>query len=109
MKYETTYAAPEKLRTLPTDQLLSVWETTEYLNTAEVPIIRGWLMDEIERRNAPGFNAWLDQTAPADADLMRFVLANPICIDCSKFCNECNGTTCQLWTGCIYRTTRKEG
>lgn len=33
---------------------------------------------------------------------------NPICTDCTKCGNGCNGTTCQTWTGCIFRTTRKE-
>ena len=32
-------------------------------------------MDEIERRNPDGFDAWLDQDSPEDQDLRRYVLA----------------------------------
>lgn len=28
---------------------------------------------------------------------------NPICYNCKKFCCECNGTTCKVWDGCIYK------
>lgn len=106
MKYETTYPAPEKLRTLTLDQLLTAWETTEYLNTPEVYIVRGWLMDEFERRSPEAFNAWMDQASPEDQDLRRFVTVNPICLDCGKLCNGCAGTHEKVWTGCIYRIGR---
>lgn len=104
MKY-STIAAPAKLQHLTTDQLLTAWETTEYLNIPEIHIVRGWLMDEIERRNPDGFNAWLDQDAPEDTDLRKYVSVNPLCLGCSKWCNGCNGTTNQVWTGCIFRRT----
>lgn len=103
MKYSTTIPAPEKLSHLTLDQLLNAFESTEYLNTPETPIVRGWLMDEIESRNAEGFNAWLDLDAPEDKDLRRYVTANPICTSCQKFGNACSGTICQTWTGCIFR------
>lgn len=28
---------------------------------------------------------------------------NSICTTCARLGNDCNGTTCQTWTGCIYR------
>ena len=28
---------------------------------------------------------------------------NPICYNCKKFCCECNGTTCKVWDGCVYK------
>nr|DAE13629.1 MAG TPA: hypothetical protein [Siphoviridae sp. ctVif31] len=28
---------------------------------------------------------------------------NPICYNCKKFCGECEGTTCKVWDGCIYK------
>ena len=28
---------------------------------------------------------------------------NPICYNCKKFCSECEGTTCKVWSGCIYK------
>lgn len=47
--------APKKLRTLTDDQLLTAWESTEHLKDPQCPTIRGWLMDEIERRYPEGF------------------------------------------------------
>lgn len=104
MKYETTYKAPEKLKGLTLDQLLNAWENTQYLNTPEVPIVRGWLMDECERRNPEAFNAWLDQDAPEDSQLRQYMTINRMCLTCSKLGNGCKGATCQTWTGCIYKT-----
>lgn len=101
MKNEIT-----QLKELTLDQLLSVWEETERLNTPEIPTLRGWLMDEIERRNPSGFNAWLDQDAPEDKDLWRFVTVNAICLDCAKWRGGCAGTNNAVWTGCIYRERR---
>lgn len=101
MKNEIT-----QLKELTLDQLLSVWEETERLNTPEMPTLRGWLMDEIERRNSSGFNAWLDQDAPEDKDLRRFVTVNAICLDCAKWRGGCAGTDNAVWTGCIYRVRR---
>lgn len=104
MKYETIYKAPEKLKNLNLDQLLNAWEATEYLNTPETPIVRGWLMGEIENRNSAGFNAWLDQDAPEDKQLRQYMTVNRMCLTCSKLGNDCKGTTCKTWTGCIYKT-----
>jgi hypothetical protein len=28
---------------------------------------------------------------------------NPICYNCKKFCCECNGTTCKVCDGCVYK------
>lgn len=104
MKYELTYKAPEKLRGLTLDQLLNAWESTEFLHTPETPIVRGWLMDELERRNPEAFSAWLDQDAPEDSQLRQYIIVNRMCLTCSKLGNGCMGTTCQTWTGCIYKT-----
>lgn len=66
--------APKKLRTLTDDQLLTAWEFTEHLEDPQCPTIRGWLMDEIERRYPERFNAWLDQDAPEDSQLRHYVM-----------------------------------
>lgn len=70
------YATPAVIKSSSTEKLLDLWETTDALNAnnPEVPIVRGWLMDEIERRNPEGFDAWLEQDAPEDTDLRRFIL-----------------------------------
>ncbi|WP_418932404.1 hypothetical protein [Hominenteromicrobium sp.] len=30
---------------------------------------------------------------------------NPMCTDCIRRGSDCDGTTCETWTGCIYRET----
>ena len=30
---------------------------------------------------------------------------NRMCADCLKLGNGCNGTTCQVWTGCVRKVT----
>lgn len=37
------------------------------------------------------------------ADITLFQVLNSICNDCVYLGNTCNGTTCQTWTGCVYR------
>lgn len=70
------YTTPAIIKSSSTEKLLDIWETTDALdaNNPEVPIVRGWLLDEIERRNPEGFDAWLEQDAPEDTDLRRFIL-----------------------------------
>ncbi len=42
-------------------QLLNDWDTLDAMPINEdVAIARGWLMDELERRNANAFDAWID-------------------------------------------------
>lgn len=67
--------ARETLKNSSLKKLLDLWELTDTLKGPQVPTVRGWLMDEIERRNPDGFDAWLDQDAPEDQDLRRYVLA----------------------------------
>lgn len=104
VKHETEHKAPEKIAALSTQQLLSAFETTKFLSySPELPITRGWLMDELEKRNPAAFNAWLDSEAPEDSNLRRFFHANSICYDCKKMCSGCNGTESNVYTGCIYK------
>ena len=107
MKYETTYKTPEKLKDLTLDQLLTAWESTESLHTPEIPIVRGWLMDELERRNRRGFIAWLDRDGSQDKDLRRYMTVNNMCLDCALlYRNRCAGTQNRVWTGCVSRRVR---
>lgn len=69
------YMARETLKNSSLEKLLDLWELTDKMNGPQVPTVRGWLMDEIERRNPDGFDAWLDQDSPEDQDLRRYVLA----------------------------------
>jgi len=38
----------------------------------ELPTVRGWIMDEIERRDPEGFERWLDSDA-SDAAIIRYI------------------------------------
>ena len=43
-----------------TNDLITQFELTETVNSAEVYIVRGWLMDELEKRNPAAFEKWID-------------------------------------------------
>lgn len=35
-------------------------------------------------------------------------MLNSMCINCKKLNNDCKGTDCQTWTGCIFREVSTE-
>ena len=40
----------------------------------DITTVRGWIMDELERRDPEGYAAWIDQDdCPDDIDLLKFV------------------------------------
>lgn len=53
--------------------LINQWELTSISNNENISIVRGWLMDEIERRYPEEFNKWLDSEYPKDEDLRKFI------------------------------------
>ncbi|MCI8624660.1 MAG: hypothetical protein HFG26_13515 [Provencibacterium sp.] len=97
----------ESLKTLPTGQLLDIWEITGKIKDLEISTVRGWLMDEMERRNPVGFNAWLNRETPADEALRWHMEMNPLCLSCLCLGDDCGGMDPEPWTGCIYRKTNK--
>ena len=106
----TEKIAISKIASLTDDQLFSTWESTEKHdreNYMAQVMLRGWCMDEIEKRYPKGFDAWLDQDAPEDKDLRRYCLTNPMCLTCAKFGKDCDGSTNQVWTGCIYKEAKQ--
>lgn len=56
------------------DQLLDEWELTSIYSDAHIPTVRGWLMDEFEKRNPEAFNNWLDSYAE-DNELRDYMTA----------------------------------
>ena len=57
--------ARNRLASRTTAQLILDWELTEALPmTPELPIVRGWLMDEFERRDQKAFDAWSEDEDP---------------------------------------------
>lgn len=48
---------PAHVKNASTKQLLELWELTEQMALSpELPIVRGWLMDELEARDPEGFD-----------------------------------------------------
>ena len=55
------------------DRIIDLWETTSKSNNENCPIVRGWLMDEIEKRYPEQFDKWLDGDAE-DETLKNYIL-----------------------------------
>lgn len=67
MQKNTTQIKAALFDKLSTVQLVEAWEATDTQNAPEIPTVRGWIMDEMERRNPQAFEAWLsgEATIPA--------------------------------------------
>ena len=48
------------LTRMPLPQLLDLWGETTTNNSPCIPTVRGWLMDELEKREPDRFNKWLE-------------------------------------------------
>jgi hypothetical protein len=48
------------------ESLLEQWELTSIINDENIPTVRGWLMDEFEKRNPEAFNKWMDSYTEDD-------------------------------------------
>lgn len=56
---------PAHIKNASTQQLLELWELTERMERSpELPIVRGWLMDEMEARDPEGFDRWMESEDP---------------------------------------------
>lgn len=60
------------LKTYSTAQLLDLWELTTNNPNEYIPVVRGWLMDELESRYPEAFDKWMDGDAE-DADLRKYI------------------------------------
>lgn len=59
---------------LTTSQLLDQWESTSDIADPNIPTVRGWLMDELEKKFPEQFDAWMDSDC-RDEDLRKFIYA----------------------------------
>ena len=101
---ESKLNLPMNMQEMTLEQILTLWDNTGAASySKELATVRGWLMDEIKKRNPCGFDAWLDQDAPEEQDLRRFVTVNTMCLGCSLWRTDCAGTEQQVWTGCVRR------
>ena len=49
------------LRKAPMSQLLQMWEISELIGMTEsVAMVRGWIMDELKRRDPEAYDRWMD-------------------------------------------------
>lgn len=62
------------LSKMTTEKLCELFELTGTMSDENIPTVRGWLMDEIMKRNPEGFDKWLDSDYPADNELRKYVL-----------------------------------
>ena len=62
------------LEKMTAEKLCELFELTGTMSDENIPTVRGWLMDEIMKRNPEGFDKWLDSDYPADGELRKFVL-----------------------------------
>ena len=64
-------AAEQKARELiskqPLEELLTQWELTSIVTDEHIPTVRGWLMDELQKRNPEAFDKWLDSDSEDEA------------------------------------------
>ena len=71
-------AAEKKAREIISKQtlneLLTQWELTSVINDENIPTVRGWLMDELVKRNPEAFDKWLDSDAE-DESLRDYMTA----------------------------------
>ena len=67
--------AREMLANSTLGDLLDEWELTSDMDDPEIATVRGWLMDELESRNPEAFDKWLDQDAPEDNQLRKYMTA----------------------------------
>lgn len=42
------------------EQIITDFELTETVNDSHIYIVRGWYMDELEKRDAAAFEKWID-------------------------------------------------
>ena len=45
---------------LSTKKIVEQFELTETMRDPYIPTVRGWYMDELEKRNQKAFDEWLD-------------------------------------------------
>ena len=57
----------------PTSVLIAIWEKTTTMEDECVPMVRGWIMDEIESRYPKAYSAWLNTECCRDEELKDYI------------------------------------
>lgn len=64
-----------KLKKLSTNELIEQFDITENMKYSfELSMVRGWIMDELEKRNPEAFDRWLDLDYPDNESLKKLYL-----------------------------------
>lgn len=64
-----------KLKKLSTNELIEQFDITENMKYSfELSMVRGWIMDELEKRNPEAFDKWLDLDYPDNESLKNLYL-----------------------------------
>ena len=69
---EAEQVARDRIAGRKTDDLIRDFIMTNLLFDPHIPTIRGWIMDELEKRNPEAFKAWIMQDEPDDRQLPAF-------------------------------------
>lgn len=59
---------------LTLEKLLDQWELTATTKDENIYIVRGWLMDEFEKRNPEAFDKWIDSEECDDYELRNYMM-----------------------------------
>ena len=74
----TMQTTPEKARELlksrTTTRLILDFCMTGSMDDPNIPTVRGWIMDELERRDPEAFAAWIDSEPCEDRDLFKYYI-----------------------------------
>ena len=62
------------LKGMSLERLVETFEETENMEGPDVSTVRGWLMDEIGKRNPEGFDKWMGGDDCYDTSLRKYVL-----------------------------------
>ena len=65
------------LSRLPLEQLIKEFDMTEGMSASfELSMARGWIMDELEKRNPTAYDKWLDMDYPTNEALRELYLVD---------------------------------
>lgn len=51
-----------------TEQLVNDFELTDNINDVNISSVRGWIMDELEKRDSEAFDKWIDAYTDSPRD-----------------------------------------
>lgn len=79
-RYTMTKNAEKKARAmlsrLSTERLIKEFDMTEDISGIETSMVRGWIMDELEKRNPTAYDEWLDMDYPTNEALRELYLGD---------------------------------